>query len=177
MRWVALLLVLVLAGCGVRPTRPVGAGEGPIGVAPGPILYFQRAGATTPVLRQTGHLGTVREAVALLLAGPTPQEQDLDYYTAIGPVAASATSVGPVRDGVVTVDFTMPLEYVGQEAKAQIACTVIAVNAQLGANARNLLVRFRSVPGVTQLSGPDAFPAAAGPYAQDAPRGCPAMPR
>ncbi len=151
-RWTWLLLVLVLAGCGVRPTDPVPAGDPPVGAAPGPILFFLKAGKLAPVVRQTGHLGTVPDAVTLLLAGPNTQEAAAGYATML-PTGALGVSVGALDQGVVTVNLTAPLETLPELAKDQIACTVIAVHAQTGARAANLLVRLIGTPGITQVDG------------------------
>ncbi|GHF28197.1 hypothetical protein GCM10017786_72850 [Amycolatopsis deserti] len=149
MRWIGLLLVLVLAGCGVRPTDPVSAGEPPVGAAPGPILVFLQAGKLQPVVRETGRLGTPAEAVALLLAGPTPQEDAAGLSSGLPPGAVGA-SVGALDQGIVTVNLTAPLGFLPELAKDQIVCTVIAVQAQTGADAANVLVRLVGAPGITQ---------------------------
>ncbi|MEU0515147.1 GerMN domain-containing protein [Amycolatopsis sp. NPDC006125] len=151
-RWTWLLLVLVLAGCGVRPTDPVSAGDPPVGAAPGPILFFLKAGKLAPVVRQTGHLGTVPDAVTLLLAGPNPQEAAAGYATML-PAGALGVSVGALDQGVVTVSLSAPLETLPELAKDQIVCTVTAVHAQTGARAANLLVRLTGPPSATQVDG------------------------
>ncbi|WP_116101116.1 hypothetical protein [Amycolatopsis thermalba] len=168
MRWIGLLLVLVLAGCGVRPTNPVSAGDPPVGAAPGPILYFLQAGELQPVVRATGHLGTVADAVALPPSGPTPDEYAVNYASMLPPGAVGA-SVGTLDQGVVTVHLTVPLDVLPETAKDQIVCTVIAVHAQAGASAYGVVVRLAGPPGVmpadeyvTTKARPDGAEAAQG---------------
>jgi hypothetical protein len=68
--WLAAL-ALLLAGCGVQPSGVDDVGQAPTGVAAGVTLYFVDAdGRLQPQLRETDHLGTIAEAMALLLSGP-----------------------------------------------------------------------------------------------------------
>jgi hypothetical protein len=68
--WLVALALLV-AGCGVQPSGVEAVGQAPTGVASGVTLYFVDAhDRLQPQLRETEHLGTVAEAVSLLLSGP-----------------------------------------------------------------------------------------------------------
>jgi hypothetical protein len=68
--WLVALALLV-AGCGVQPSGVEDVGQAPTGVASGVTLYFVDAhDRLQPQLRETEHLGTVAEAVSLLLSGP-----------------------------------------------------------------------------------------------------------
>ncbi|GAB3563207.1 hypothetical protein GCM10027445_05230 [Amycolatopsis endophytica] len=148
MRWLWLLVVLVVAGCGVRPTDPVAAGNPPLGAAAGPILFFVRDGKLEPVMRESGRLGTVSGAVVDLLSGPTQAEIAAGYTTELLNAAVS-TSVSALREGFVTVSLSPAPVYLSETAVDQIVCTVIAVQAQLGASAGGIGVRIdgRGWPG------------------------------
>jgi hypothetical protein len=68
--WLAAL-ALLLAGCGVQPSGVDDVGQAPTGVASGVTLYFVDArDRLQPQLRETDHLGTISEAMSLLLSGP-----------------------------------------------------------------------------------------------------------
>lgn len=140
-RWMLLFAVLVLAGCGVRPTEPVAAGEAPVGVASGPMLFFVRDGKVRPVIRETGRLGTATGAVALLLGGPTAAESGAGYTTELPPATVGA-SVSVMQEGVVTVSLAPSPVYLSRTATEQLVCTVVAVEAQLGASASGVGVRI-----------------------------------
>ena len=153
MRWCALLLVLVLGGCGIQPTDPVFAGEPPVGAAPGPILFFVRDGHLDPVVRaENGRLGSPADALTALLNGPTPAESAAGYYSAI-PLPAAAVSVSPIRLGEVTVALSLAPAALSPTAIDQVVCTVVAVEAQLGAGARGLGVRLTGI----DASGPPRY--------------------
>ena len=69
--WLTALLALLVAGCGIQPTGVIDAGQAPTGVARGVTLYFVDANdRLQPQRRRTDHLGTIPEALALLLTGP-----------------------------------------------------------------------------------------------------------
>ncbi|MGN9783195.1 hypothetical protein ACTMTF_17305 [Nonomuraea sp. ZG12] len=69
--WLTALPALLVAGCGIQPTGVIDAGQAPTGVAPGATLYFVDANdRLRPQRRRTDHLGTIPEALSLLLTGP-----------------------------------------------------------------------------------------------------------
>ncbi|GAB7044265.1 MULTISPECIES: hypothetical protein [Catenuloplanes] len=133
-----LSAALLLAGCGVPASDPVAAGDAPTGVAPGVTLYFvDDAGRLVPQLRETGRLGTVPEALALLLAGPP---RDGDVHTEI-------TSAGGVTRVVVTTSpglMHLAVPLAGYEVTSrgidQIVCTAVGVAVQRG-EPRDIRVR------------------------------------
>lgn len=125
--WCAAL-ALLLAGCGVRPAGVTGTDRAPTGLTPGVTLYFvdphQRL---QPQLRATGRLGTIAEALALLLTGPG----DTDLHTEI-------TSNGVTRVGVDTpqglIRLVVPLASyeVTPLGIDQLVCTALGVWVQGG---------------------------------------------
>ncbi|WNV85723.1 hypothetical protein [Umezawaea sp. Da 62-37] len=67
------VVALLLAGCGVSPSEVLDGTGAPTGAAPGVTLFFVDSDRRLrPEVRDTGRLGTVVEALALLLTGPGP---------------------------------------------------------------------------------------------------------
>ncbi|GAB4085655.1 hypothetical protein GCM10028784_22850 [Myceligenerans cantabricum] len=160
-RWATAVLVLLLAGpaagCGVQPSGVADGGRAPTGVAPGTTLYFvDDDGELVPQTRDTGRLGTVSDALALLLAGT----EDPALHTEIAP--GGVTRVG-VTDAGGTIELRMPVAEsdVTPRGLDQIACTALASHVQAG-GARDVTVRV--VLTVTE-PGSEA----------GEPRGCPAL--
>ncbi|MZE75949.1 hypothetical protein [Streptomyces xinghaiensis] len=134
--WVAV--AVLLAGCAIQPSGVTRGGEAPTGVAPGVTLYFVDAhGQLRPQLRRTGRLGTVSEALALLLSGPGTS----GLRTEIAPSATPRTVVTTTPD---TIRLMMPLtiDDVTELGIHQIVCTALGVHVQSGGS-RNTKVRVR----------------------------------
>jgi hypothetical protein len=133
-----LLAVLLVAACGVAPSGVDDVGAAPTGVAPGVTLYFvDTRGRLVPQLRRTDHLGSVSEAVSLLLSGLT----DPDLHTEIAPGATTQVSVTTAADAIqlqvpLTADDVTPL------GVDQIVCTALGVHVQ-GGGSRAAVVRVR----------------------------------
>lgn len=130
----------LLTGCGVGPSGVEAAGPAPGGVAPGTTLYFVgQDGALRPELRETGRLGTVVDALALLLTGPGPAS---DLTTAIpGPPAP----VPMVAAGVTSIEIWLPFTAAEVPATGvdQIVCTALGVHRQSGGDpAATVQIRF-----------------------------------
>lgn len=128
--WIAAL-ALLLAGCGVADSGVSDEGRAPTGVAPGTTLYFvDEDGGLRATLRDTGRLGTITEALTLLLTGPG----DSDLRTEIAPVAF--TKVEVTLDGRV-IELRVPLaaEEVTPLGADQIVCTALAAHVQSGGSA------------------------------------------
>lgn len=141
-RWAAAVALLLLAGCGVRPSGVTDSGAAPTGIAPGSTLYFIDAhGELRPQQRASGRLGTVGEAVTLLLYGP----------------GGSGMRTGITSDGVTrvettitdtTIELRMPVtsEDVTPLGVDQIVCTALAVHVQGGGSARTTVRLYFTQP-------------------------------
>lgn len=117
-----------LAGCAIEPTQARSVREAPTGVAPGVTLYFvDDNGALTPQLRETTRLGTVSEAVSLLLTGPG----ESGLHTGIRSVTPLSVQQLP---GTGTIALRLPLasDEVTRVGIDQIVCTAIATHIQAG---------------------------------------------
>jgi hypothetical protein len=127
----APVLVLLLGGCGVRASGVTTMGTAPTGVAPGVTLYFvDDAGRLTPQLRETGRLGTIPEALALLLDGP-PREPGLHTEISLrGGVTRVVVSTSP---GLLHLAVPLAGYEVTPRGIDQIVCTALGVAVQRGA--------------------------------------------
>ncbi|NKE63456.1 hypothetical protein FXN61_44750 [Lentzea sp. PSKA42] len=133
-----LTAVLLLAACGVRPSGVDGGGEPPTGIAPGVTLYFVNAGGELqPQLRRTGRLGTVSEALALLLTGPG----DSGLRTEIAP-ATTTRVVVTSTERVIRLMLPLTVEDVTPLGIGQIVCTTLGVHVQSG-GARSMKVQVQ----------------------------------
>lgn len=134
-----LAIAVAVAGCGVQPSEVTAEGESPTGVAAGPTLYFVDAdGALRPDLRDTGRLGTIAEALTLLLTGPGDGELRTE-------IDASTTRVVVTETGSA-VELMVPLtiDDVTPAGIDQIVCTALGVHVQAGGST-DTTVRIRFV--------------------------------
>jgi len=137
--WLAAT-VFLLAGCGVQPSGVTDGGEAPTGVAPGITLYLVDAhGQLRPDPRPTGHLGSISDALALLLSVPSGS----DPHTEIAPTPVTRVSVTPTTDALqlsvpLTIDDVTPLGI------DQIVCTALGAHVQAGGD-RSTKVQVRFV--------------------------------
>jgi hypothetical protein len=118
-----VLAVLLLGGCGVRPTGVVYAGDAPVGTAPASPqaqVFFLAQGVPTPVPRpaKPGDAQTVFDA---LLAGPTPEERAKGFSTELAGVRRIV--VHEVDGRTLLVDIVPPAAKLPALAFAQIYCT------------------------------------------------------
>jgi len=130
--WVVLIAVLN-AGCGVRPSGVIHGGPAPSGAVrgeparPGPpegaTLYFLANSSPTPVLRQTRQHLSPTQTLALLQHGPNREERAANLTsevpTGLDPITITIDASGNV-DVVVSADVTT----LSTAAVDQIVCTV-----------------------------------------------------
>jgi hypothetical protein len=119
----AVLVAVLTAGCGVRPSGVITGGPAPTRPARGTVLYFLADSSVAPVLRPTPEPLPAAEALALLRDGPTDDERAVDLTsevpTGLAPVAVTADPSGGV-EVAVAVDVTT----LSAAAVDQIVCTV-----------------------------------------------------
>jgi len=158
---VLLLLALVapLAGCSVTPTGVRAAGQAPGGVAPGPTLYFVDAHEhLQPQVRLTGQLGTVAEALSVLLSGGPPSETGL--HTEIADVGVTQV-VATVRPGVLELIVPLSVSEVSALGIEQIVCTALGVHVQ-GGGSTSTEVQLRFTQPTAQSDALRTCPLTAG---------------
>lgn len=143
--------VSLLSGCGLQPS---GVEEGPsaaTGVAPGVTLYFLDGdGSLTAQQRQTGRLGTISEAVSLLLTGPG----DSDLHTGIDPTPVTRTDV-TVSGERMSVRVPIASTELTRGGVDQIVCTALASLIQAGGPPQTLV----GLEFTDRTEGPRSCPA------------------
>lgn len=121
-------LILLLAGCGVQPSGVTGAGEAPTGVAPGVTLYFVDSSLRLqPQLRPTNHLGSVADAIPLLLSGTG--ESGLHSEIQNGGTTRVEVNTFP---GLIQLRVPLSLREVSPLGIDQLVCTALGVFIQGG---------------------------------------------
>lgn len=121
-------LAFLLSGCGIEATGPAAGGDAPTGIAPGVTLYFLDAHRELrPQLRETGRLGTISEALSLLLTGPGGSDLHTEIATNSIPRVVVTTEAGVIR---LLVPFTAyELSPLGID---QLVCTALDVHVRSG---------------------------------------------
>lgn len=131
-RWAAAV-ALLLGGCGVQPSAVTDAGDAPTGVAPGVTLFFvDDQGRLRPQQRETRQLGTVVEAVTLLLDAGDP---GAGLRSEIKSSSVTRVSVTVTED---TIELHLPITArdVTPLGADQIVCTALATHVQSGGSPR-----------------------------------------
>jgi len=120
---IAVLGVVLTAGCGVRPSGVITGGPAPTRPVEGAALYFLAKSSLTPALRPTRQPLSPTQTLALLQAGPNGDELAANLTsevpTGLDPVTVTTDPSGNV-DVVVSVDVTT----LSTRAVDQIVCTV-----------------------------------------------------
>jgi hypothetical protein len=130
----------LLAGCGVQPAEVADGGEAPTGVAPGMTLYLVDAQEQLrPELRPTGHLGSISDALALLLSVPSGS----DLHTEIAPTPVTRVVVTPTT-GVLQLSVPLTIHDVTPLGIDQLVCTALGAHVQAGGD-RSTKVQVRFV--------------------------------
>jgi len=124
----AVLAALTLTGCDISPGPVEDGGHAPTGIAPGVTLYFaDDAGTLEPQQRETGRLGTIAEALALLLTGPG----DTELRT--GLPLDTGTRVGvTLEEGAIQLTLPLAFDEVSPLGIDQLVCTALGVLVQSG---------------------------------------------
>ncbi|TDC30702.1 hypothetical protein E1211_23745 [Micromonospora sp. 15K316] len=119
---VALSVLALVAGCGVRPSAVITGGPAPVGPAHGTGLFFVTKRGLTLVLRPEVPSGSIDDALALLFAGPDPVEQLQGYRSEIPPDVRARTVTVTGAWGT-TVRIKGDVGTLPDAAVDQIVCT------------------------------------------------------
>ncbi|MBF8192296.1 hypothetical protein ITP53_42765 [Nonomuraea sp. K274] len=120
-----LVSLVAVAGCGVRPSDVIPAGDPPSGaVAPTTILYLVKNGRLSAVTRPSGRPLFKADTLALLAAGPTAREQALGFTTDVPPEAGPFSVTA--KPGHLVVILSTPAGELSTLAVEQIVCTAAA---------------------------------------------------
>ncbi|MEW2144285.1 hypothetical protein AB0869_15895 [Micromonospora vinacea] len=142
-----LLLALLAAGCGVRPSAVI-TGRPPIsGPAQGNWLYLLAQGEPVLVLRPDKTAPSPAAVLSLLAAGPQENERaqgfTSDVPAGLDPVTVTA---GGDRSGDLTVRTNTAAQALSAHAVDQIICTTVAAAA---------LVSVATTATTVTIVGPD----------------------
>jgi hypothetical protein len=124
--WVGLALLLV--SCGIAPSGVMVGDEAPTGVAEGMTLYVVDAhGELVPQLRESDRLGSIGDAVSLLLADPI----GTGLHSGIASTDVTRVEV-TVTDDIIRLRLPLPARDVTPLGADQIVCTALAAHVQRG---------------------------------------------
>ncbi|UMP05246.1 GerMN domain-containing protein [Amycolatopsis sp. EV170708-02-1] len=141
--WLAvLLLVAVVAGCGVRPSAVITGAPAPAGPANAAVLYFLSGGQPVRVLRPLADELSPASPLDLLAAGPDESERERHYTTEVPPGTAVLDQT-PAPNGI-TVTLSVGVARLSARAVDQIVCTA---RDSLGGSAQITLRGEGSVRG------------------------------
>jgi hypothetical protein len=157
-----LVSLVAVAGCGVRPTDVIPAGDPPSGAVAPPLrvtLYLVKNGRLRAVTRP-GYRVSPADSLALLAAGPTAKEQARGLTTDVPPEAGpfSVTAAPDRRPGHLVVNLSTPAGTLSTLAVEQIVCTAAATTlvspGQVTVVGAGQGVGPRSCPGSQQPDPP-----------------------
>ncbi|MFG3557172.1 hypothetical protein ACGGAQ_22570 [Micromonospora sp. NPDC047557] len=123
-----LLLTLLTAGCGVRPSDVITGRSAVSGPSAGTGLYLISHGQLTLVLRGTKPglaPSSPADTLALLAAGPTPSERKAGLSSEVPSDAAPAKVAPSVDEPGITVTMPGAVLPLSTVAANQIICTVV----------------------------------------------------
>ncbi|WP_214412136.1 GerMN domain-containing protein [Sphaerisporangium fuscum] len=150
----ALVSLIAVTGCGVRPSDAIPAGDPPSGPVAPPTtitLYFVKDGRLSAVTRRSsGHPLFPADRLALLATGPVPEEQAHGLTTDV-PSEAGPFSVTAEPTGHLVVTLSTAAGDLSALAVEQIVCTAAATTPE-----RPVQV---TVVGAGQSVGPRNCPA------------------
>ncbi|MEV0647685.1 hypothetical protein AB0I28_20690 [Phytomonospora sp. NPDC050363] len=123
--------LLLLAGCGVRPSEVIPAGDAPKQHATIQVmLYWLEEGRLVAQPRLVGEALDLDGAVAMLMAGPTPSELAFDLGTAL---PGGDFDVSVLSDGNgIEVRFETSVAGWSGLAVDQVVCTAVAAENRYG---------------------------------------------
>jgi hypothetical protein len=125
-----VLAVLLLAGCGIRPTGVVYAGDAPVATASGSPrsqVFFLAGGVLTPVKR-TASPADPQQVFDALLKGPTLEERARGLSTELTKIRQ--ISVHDLDGRALLVETIPPTLKLPPPAFAQIYCTGLLLSGQ-----------------------------------------------
>ncbi|HJP75264.1 MAG TPA: hypothetical protein VJ914_13400 [Pseudonocardiaceae bacterium] len=129
--WLVVLLALVCAGCGVRPSGAIPGDQAPTGPVYGVTLYFARHNELIPTLRATTNQFTPIEAITALVSGPDSREQSDGMTTQVPPgIVADGLTTDPSGQTFLGVNINPTT--LSTVAVGQLTCTAITAIANAG---------------------------------------------
>ncbi|MFI7422991.1 hypothetical protein [Nonomuraea sp. NPDC049684] len=124
-----LAALVTVTGCGVRPSDVIAVGPPPVGsvaLTTTIVLYLVKDGRLSAVTRPSARPLFRTERLALLAAGPTPEERALGLGTEVPPEADPFLVTDKAR-GRMTLTPSTPGGDLSPLAVQQIVCTAAAL--------------------------------------------------
>ncbi|WP_254897268.1 hypothetical protein [Amycolatopsis sp. Hca4] len=131
-----LAVLLLVSGCGVKPTPVVAAGPAPTlrnpaddGSGTDVVLYYVLNGRLTPVTRPRSLPASVESTLAMLMDGPSADERASGYTTEL-PRRTGAITLTHGAPPTITVPF--PVQPLSGTGINQLVCTAFAALVATG---------------------------------------------
>jgi hypothetical protein len=162
-----VLAVLLLAGCGIRPTGVVYAGDAPVATASGSPqsqVFFLMRGVLTPVQRMASPADP-QQVFDALLKGPTLDERARGMQTEL--TGVRQISVHELDGSALLVETIPPALKLPPPAFAQIYCTGLLLSGQT-------VLKISYLDSGTEPYAPSDCPGAKAP--PSSPRMAPSVP-
>lgn len=118
-----VLIAVLIAGCGVRPSGVITGGPAPTVAARGVTLYFVADSALTPVLRPARQPLWATQTLTLLEHGPDGGEKAANLTSEV-PTGLDPVTVTTDASGNVDVVVSADVRTLSTMAVDQIVCTV-----------------------------------------------------
>jgi hypothetical protein len=145
-RAAAIMSLVALTSCGVRPSGVITGDDPPSGPVQANItLYLVANGKLSPVTRPGSPLSPA-DTLALLAAGPTAREQAHGLTTEV-PSGAGPFSVTAQPPGRLVVTLSTPASELSTLAVDQIVCTAAATASESPAQVTIIGLGPRTCPG------------------------------
>jgi hypothetical protein len=142
-----VLLALLLAGCGVRPSGVVTGRTAPDGPVWGVGLYLVWHGKLAPVVRPTNQHLSPEQVLGLLAAGPDGYERAQGLASEVPADLVPTAPLAPKADQIgLTVTMSGAVTTLSATAADQIVCTATSAAAIPG---------LGRTPTPITISGPD----------------------
>ncbi|NHD19471.1 MULTISPECIES: hypothetical protein [Actinopolyspora] len=136
-----VLLVVLLTGCTVRPSEVFNGGDAATGIAKGTPVYLLDSEGNLVLRRPTSSLGTIGQALRLLLTGTDPDAGSLHSRVHLDSVPTALDIPVTTSGDTITVRLPIPRRRVhGAKGIDQIVCTVLAVHIQRGGDPSSKVV-------------------------------------
>lgn len=120
---VATLVVVLTAGCGVRPSGVIPGGPAPVGRAEGVVLYFLSGSSLMPAFRPIRQPLSPAKVLGFLQEGPDASERAANLTTEV-PSGLDPVDVTTHVSGAVEVIVSVDVGSLSAAAVDQVVCTV-----------------------------------------------------
>jgi hypothetical protein len=118
-----LLLAILAPACGVRPSAVITGNPAPAAPTEGATLYFLTNSSLMRVRRPTPQHLSPTQTLALLQAGPDPEEQAVNLTSEV-PTTLNPTTVTIDASGKIDIAVSTDVKTLSPTAIDQIVCTL-----------------------------------------------------